>query len=439
GRLEGLKDASGNWTAQYRYTPEGIRSAVTEGTNTTLYVIDILGPSGYAQVIEERTAAGLVVGSYVYGPSLDPLSQWRSGGQGANLYLADGHSGVRQAVNLTGGVLLAQRFDAYGGTMATAGTLSNVIGYRGERFDNTLGQYYLRARYYNPATGRFTGMDEHSGSALLPITMNKYLYGNADPIRYLDPSGYFGLVGGLASMAIGNSIRSTATQTYGNIFNAVTATIKGHELGMSPGQILLNYFLEDLLGIPVDLIVSAFEYLFTSGYSFDDEGTEELISTDGDQSLTGAASSRIISSSIKTFSVFIKRTRKVTIQSYSTLKSLAEHQKHHLNQVAAFEGLGTFNRDAALALHLKGGTHAKGLEQNLLHTHMDNLFDPFRLSGKIPTVREYHTQAGKALAQVGVSPSGVERILAAMKAEYKAFGIDMNSPLAKVPKRATPL
>ncbi|MGL4424278.1 MAG: RHS repeat-associated core domain-containing protein, partial [Gemmataceae bacterium] len=191
GRLEGLKDASGNWTAQYRYTPEGIRSAVTEGTTTTLYVIDILGPSGYAQVIEERTAAGLVVGSYVYGPSLDPLSQWRSGGQGANLYLADGHSGVRQAVNLTGTVLLAQRFDAFGGTMATAGTLSNVIGYRGERFDNTLGQYYLRARYYNPATGRFTGMDPFHGNYGDPAQIMRYGYAGMNPIWSVDPSGLF--------------------------------------------------------------------------------------------------------------------------------------------------------------------------------------------------------------------------------------------------------
>ncbi|MGL4419249.1 MAG: HNH/ENDO VII family nuclease, partial [Gemmataceae bacterium] len=189
GRMEGLKDASGNWTAQYRYTPEGIRSAVTEGTTTTLYVIDILGPSGYAQVIEERTAAGLVVGSYVYGPSLDPLSQWRSGGQGANLYLADGHSGVRQAVNLTGGVLLAQRFDAYGSTMATAGTLSNVIGYRGERFDNTLGQYHLRARYYNPTSGRFTGMDPFHGNYGDPAQIMRYGYAGMNPVWSVDPSG----------------------------------------------------------------------------------------------------------------------------------------------------------------------------------------------------------------------------------------------------------
>jgi YD repeat-containing protein len=138
GRLAGLKDDGGDWLAQYRYTPDGIRSAVTEGVTTTLYIIDVLGPSGYAQVIEERTSLGVIVASYVYGPSVDPLSQWRTT-EGASLFLADGHSGVRQAVSLAGVVQLAQRFDAFGDKMATFGTLPTPISYRGERFDATLG------------------------------------------------------------------------------------------------------------------------------------------------------------------------------------------------------------------------------------------------------------------------------------------------------------
>jgi RHS repeat-associated protein len=31
--------------------------------------------------------------------------------------------------------------------------------YRGEQYDSDLGLYYLRARYYNPATGRFLSRD----------------------------------------------------------------------------------------------------------------------------------------------------------------------------------------------------------------------------------------------------------------------------------------
>jgi uncharacterized protein RhaS with RHS repeats len=34
----------------------------------------------------------------------------------------------------------------------------------GEQYDGPLGLYYLRARYYNPATGRFLTMDSAPGS-----------------------------------------------------------------------------------------------------------------------------------------------------------------------------------------------------------------------------------------------------------------------------------
>jgi hypothetical protein len=120
--------------AGYQYTPEGIRSLMTENGTTTVYTIDGMSPSGYAEIVEEHTLAGVLLASYVYGANLDPISQWRQG-QGEILYLDDGHSGVRQAVDLAAAVLLAQRFDAFGNTVATAGTLINSIGYRGERFD----------------------------------------------------------------------------------------------------------------------------------------------------------------------------------------------------------------------------------------------------------------------------------------------------------------
>ena len=69
------------------------------------------------------------------------------------------------------------------------------IRYTGEAFDQTTGLYHLRARDYDPYTGRFISMDEHPGSQRIPLTLNKYLYGNADPVNTIDPSGYFGLGG----------------------------------------------------------------------------------------------------------------------------------------------------------------------------------------------------------------------------------------------------
>ena len=65
--------------------------------------------------------------------------------------------------------------------------------YRGEQYDSDLGLYYLRARYYNPATGRFMSRDPEDGKAKDPASLHKYLYANGDPVNGLDPTGHEGL------------------------------------------------------------------------------------------------------------------------------------------------------------------------------------------------------------------------------------------------------
>ena len=61
--------------------------------------------------------------------------------------------------------------------------------YRGEQYDSDLGLYYLRARYYNPNTGRFMSRDPQDNSRLNPNDLHKYLYANGDPINGVDPTG----------------------------------------------------------------------------------------------------------------------------------------------------------------------------------------------------------------------------------------------------------
>jgi RHS repeat-associated protein len=61
--------------------------------------------------------------------------------------------------------------------------------YRGEQYDSDLGLYYLRARYYNPLTGRFMSRDPEDGKAADPKTLHKYLYAGGDPINGFDPTG----------------------------------------------------------------------------------------------------------------------------------------------------------------------------------------------------------------------------------------------------------
>lgn len=41
----------------------------------------------------------------------------------------------------------------------------------------------------NPETGTFTSMDTWQGDMYEPVTLHKYLYANANPVKYKDPSG----------------------------------------------------------------------------------------------------------------------------------------------------------------------------------------------------------------------------------------------------------
>ena len=73
--------------------------------------------------------------------------------------------------------------------MYSTGSTPNNYLYRGEQYDSDLGLYYLRARYYNPITGRFMSRDPENGKPFNPKTLHKYLYANGDPVNRLDRSG----------------------------------------------------------------------------------------------------------------------------------------------------------------------------------------------------------------------------------------------------------
>jgi RHS repeat-associated protein len=58
----------------------------------------------------------------------------------------------------------------------------NEFLYRGEQFDSNLGLHYLRARYYNPMTGRFIARDPGQGHNWDRGPLHKHLYPESDPV-----------------------------------------------------------------------------------------------------------------------------------------------------------------------------------------------------------------------------------------------------------------
>jgi RHS repeat-associated protein len=50
--------------------------------------------------------------------------------------------------------------------------------------------YDFQARSYDPSLGGFTSLDSVAGSAQNPLTLNRYLYANANPATLVDPDGH---------------------------------------------------------------------------------------------------------------------------------------------------------------------------------------------------------------------------------------------------------
>ena len=83
------------------------------------------------------------------------------------------------------------QYSAYGNSTSKTETIANPFQYAGQYVDSETGNYYLRARYYDPSIGRFTQEDTYHGTAASPQTLNLYNYCASNPVQNADPSGHF--------------------------------------------------------------------------------------------------------------------------------------------------------------------------------------------------------------------------------------------------------
>ena len=133
----------------------------------------------------EELSGGAVQRVYTYGLQRISESQTVNSTAQNNWYGYDGEGHVRTLTDSSGTITDSYDYDAFGNVIASTGTTPNLYRYRGEQFDSDLDLYYLRARWYNPVTGRFLSRD--------PLdTGNKYAYAGADPVNRRDPSEMLG-------------------------------------------------------------------------------------------------------------------------------------------------------------------------------------------------------------------------------------------------------
>ena len=159
--------------------------------------------------------------SYVY--RLDLISQER--GSADSFYLVDGLGSTRGLTDASGVVTDTYSYDAFGNLVASAGATANNYLFAGEQFDPNLGDYYLRQRYYDTDTGRFTRRDAYEGKILEPIPLHKYFYANNNPANFIDTTGLFTI----AEVSAVNSIREALTEVYVNFLSGFLRSVPQFE------------------------------------------------------------------------------------------------------------------------------------------------------------------------------------------------------------------
>ena len=108
-------------------------------------------------------------------------------------YMYDGRGSVSNLTSQYGYNMVSYKYDEFGNQRESGWSNFNSYGYNGESYDYITGLQYLRARYYDPATGRFLTQDTVQGDVMNPLTQNLYSYTQNNPLNLIDPSGHWSI------------------------------------------------------------------------------------------------------------------------------------------------------------------------------------------------------------------------------------------------------
>ncbi len=219
-------DANGNLTQQCTGGTVTRTATACTGATVTATAYDFLGRT--AQITKTgqpaqsydyddqnrriRKTAGAVVNNYLY-QGEDILAEYANGWAAATGFITHGATtdvpltwqppandptgpryfhqdglGSIVAMSTTAGTTDTERFDAWGAKLLGSGAIP-IYGYTGREQDGTpttgTGFIYYRARYYDPANGRFTQRDPIE----LKGGINLYAYVGGNPVSKTDPTG----------------------------------------------------------------------------------------------------------------------------------------------------------------------------------------------------------------------------------------------------------
>lgn len=200
-RVTSITPSSGS-TLKYGYDGLGNRLYKTVGTTTTRFVNDIYG--SLPNVIAETNSLNSIQKYYLYGE--DMISQGGSSSNSRQYFLPDAQGNVRFVTDSNGNKIRSVNYDPFGNVRSENGTSDTNYRFSREQSDPESGMYFLRARYYDPQTGRFITKDPLKGDLADTQSQNPYTYSYNNPLNLSDPSGKVVLVDDAAIAIVGACI-----------------------------------------------------------------------------------------------------------------------------------------------------------------------------------------------------------------------------------------
>jgi RHS repeat-associated protein len=165
--------------AAYTYDGTGLRMSKSVGGKTTQFAWNLSG--GVPTLLQETTSGHVT--RYINGPGGLAVEQIDPFGA-PYFYHHDQLGSARLLTSPTGIVRATYTYDPYGNLVRSTGAVSSPLRYAGQYWDSESGLYYLRARYYEPATGQFLSRDSE-----VSHTRSAYGYVGGNPLNATDVTG----------------------------------------------------------------------------------------------------------------------------------------------------------------------------------------------------------------------------------------------------------
>lgn len=160
--------------------------------------------------------------------------------ESARHLLYDGLGSTRSLTNELGDVGAAYNYTPFGSPLGFALHADQPHLFAGEWFDASLGYSYNRARYYDTATGRFTGFDADEDA----VNRNhRYAYAASHPTDFTDPTGEWTgveiqVVQAIVSLLVDLQVESGVT----HIENTL-----GAEAGENVRQVFTGFYIAGII------------------------------------------------------------------------------------------------------------------------------------------------------------------------------------------------